>query len=267
MGTVGAGNSGTAERRFTGHRTARLSTMEFPDLGKHCSEVTCKQLDFLPMKCDACEDVFCKDHITYDQHKCSSAYKKDVQVPVCPLCGAPVPVKKGELADIAVGQHIDRNCSHDPSKRKQKIFTNRCCKPGCKRKELMKLECDRCHSNFCLSHRHPLDHDCKSKGQALSKAGYAALIRSRKTSEQNRATINSVLKPQEGKQSGCCRDISESPPLAPGVPVMSDFGLHNGLSEEEALQRALEMSLLEAGINNLLTLRNSSISTVKATGQ
>ncbi|KAG8428894.1 hypothetical protein GDO86_018968 [Hymenochirus boettgeri] len=50
--------------------------MEFPDLGKHCSEPTCKQLDFLPLKCDACERIFCKDHITYALHKCSSAYKK-----------------------------------------------------------------------------------------------------------------------------------------------------------------------------------------------
>ncbi|XP_048723200.1 AN1-type zinc finger protein 2A isoform X3 [Caretta caretta] len=50
--------------------------MEFPDLGKHCSEKTCKQLDFLPLKCDACKEVFCKDHITYDTHKCTSSYKK-----------------------------------------------------------------------------------------------------------------------------------------------------------------------------------------------
>ncbi|XP_069838137.1 AN1-type zinc finger protein 2A isoform X2 [Dendropsophus ebraccatus] len=182
--------------------------MEFPDLGKHCSEVTCKQLDFLPIKCDACEDVFCKDHITYYQHNCPSAYKKDVQVPVCPLCGTAVPVRRGELADIAVGKHIDRNCSYDSSKRKQKIFTNRCCKPGCKKKELMKIECDQCHSNFCLSHRHPLDHDCTSKGQALSKAGYAALIRSQ-ISEQNRSAFNSPVKPQEVKQPGCCRALAK----------------------------------------------------------
>lgn len=240
--------------------------MEFPDLGKHCSEVTCKQLDFLPLTCDACEDVFCKDHITYDQHKCFSAYKKDVQVPVCPLCGAPVPVKKGELADVAVGQHIDSNCSPDPTKRKQKIFTNRCCKPGCRRKELMEVECDQCHRNFCVSHRHALDHDCKSEGPVLSKAGSAAVMRSRKTSEQNRAAMDCVLKPQAVKQSGGCRGES-IPPLATGNPVLSDFGLHNGLSEEEALQRALELSLLEAGINNLLTLRNPTINTIKTIGQ
>lgn len=82
--------------------------MEFPDLGEHCSEKTCKRLgefkahshvpsivyvsrfgwnfnnnnnfvdntDFLPMRCDACQEIFCKDHITYANHKCTSSYKK-----------------------------------------------------------------------------------------------------------------------------------------------------------------------------------------------
>ncbi|XP_072273853.1 AN1-type zinc finger protein 2A [Pyxicephalus adspersus] len=234
--------------------------MEFPDLGTHCSEVTCKQLDFLPLKCDACEDLFCKDHITYDQHKCTSAYKKDVQVPVCPLCGAPVPVKRGEPADIAVSQHIDRKCS---SIRKQKIFTNRCFKPGCKKKELMKIECDQCHNNFCLSHRHPLDHDCKTTGPALSKAGYAALMRSQKVSEHNTAAVKRPFFSHKVEQPESCRAEAKSASLeAPGVA-----DLHNGLSEDEALQRALELSLLEAGINNLLTMRHPPINTVKTTGQ
>lgn len=33
-------------------------------------------LDFLPLKCDACEQIFCTDHIAYAQHDCNSAYKK-----------------------------------------------------------------------------------------------------------------------------------------------------------------------------------------------
>lgn len=32
--------------------------MEFPDLGKHCNEPTCKKLDFLPVKCDACGNIY-----------------------------------------------------------------------------------------------------------------------------------------------------------------------------------------------------------------
>ncbi|XP_075035684.1 AN1-type zinc finger protein 2A [Mixophyes fleayi] len=242
--------------------------MEFPDLGKHCSEVTCKQLDFLPLKCDACEELFCKDHITYDHHKCSSAYIKDVQVPVCPLCGAAVPVKRGVLPDLAVELHINRNCGYDSSMRKQKIFTNRCGKAGCRKKELMKVECVQCGSNFCLSHRHPLDHDCQTKGPALSKAGYAALMRSLKEPEHHKPAVISLAEPEKAERTGGCRAQDKIDSLvASAGPVMSDSDLHNGMSEDEALQRALELSLLEAGINNLLTLRNPSIHTIKTTGQ
>ena len=33
-------------------------------------------LDFLPLKCDACKQDFCKDHFTYAAHKCPLAFTK-----------------------------------------------------------------------------------------------------------------------------------------------------------------------------------------------
>ncbi|KYO31291.1 AN1-type zinc finger protein 2B [Alligator mississippiensis] len=50
--------------------------MELPDLGAPCSEAACRRLDFLPLKCDACERIFCADHVSYARHRCTSAYKK-----------------------------------------------------------------------------------------------------------------------------------------------------------------------------------------------
>ncbi|XP_029411035.1 AN1-type zinc finger protein 2A isoform X6 [Nannospalax galili] len=94
--------------------------MEFPDLGKHCSEQTCKQLDFLPITCDACKQDFCKDHFSYAAHKCPFAFKKNVQVPICPLCSIPVPVKRGENPDVVVGEHMDRDCTSHPGRKKEK---------------------------------------------------------------------------------------------------------------------------------------------------
>ncbi|XP_043771407.1 AN1-type zinc finger protein 2A isoform X2 [Cervus elaphus] len=96
--------------------------MEFPDLGKHCSEKTCKQLDFLPLKCDACKQDFCKDHFTYAAHKCPLAFTKDVRVPVCPLCNSPVPVKKGEIPDVVVGAHMDGECQRPPGQETAKVL-------------------------------------------------------------------------------------------------------------------------------------------------
>ncbi|KAI1896169.1 hypothetical protein AGOR_G00092040 [Albula goreensis] len=202
--------------------------MEFPDLGEHCSEKSCKRLDFLPMKCDACEEIFCKDHITYTNHKCTSAYKKDVQVPVCPLCNIPIPIKRGKMPDIKVGEHIDRDCRSDPAQRKRKIFTNKCSKDGCKQKEMFKVTCDQCHLNYCLKHRHPLDHDCKTDGHPISKSGHAALMRAQPTSAQRSRPAA----------------VASTPPAQRAIPQSAS--LQAGLSEEQALQRALELSLAES---------------------
>ncbi len=49
----------------------------------------------------------------YVEHNCPSVYKKNVQVPVCPLCNKPVPVDKGASPDVVVGKHIDNDCQSD----------------------------------------------------------------------------------------------------------------------------------------------------------
>ncbi|XP_019368473.1 PREDICTED: AN1-type zinc finger protein 2A isoform X1 [Gavialis gangeticus] len=179
--------------------------MELPGLGQPCSASSCRRLDFLPLKCDACEEVFCKDHITYDQHKCTYAYKKDVQVPVCPLCNTPIPVRRGEMPDVVVGAHMDRDCKYNPAQHKEQIFTNKCLKSGCKRKEMMKLVCDQCHGNFCIKHRHPLDHDCKGAGRPISKAGCAAIMRA---SESNVKVMGSSTVSRGLLQHNGCRQYS-----------------------------------------------------------
>lgn len=65
---------------------------------------------------------FCSnDHMKYAQHSCPSAHKKDIQVPVCPLCGSPVPTPRNQPPDIAVSDHIDNDCQSDPAKAKRKV--------------------------------------------------------------------------------------------------------------------------------------------------
>ncbi|XP_046524056.1 AN1-type zinc finger protein 2A isoform X3 [Equus quagga] len=129
-----------------------------------------REPDFLPLKCDACKQDFCKDHFTYTAHKCPYAFKKDVQVPVCPLCNNPIPIKKGQIPDVVVGEHIDRDCKSHPGRR-EKIFTYRCSKEGCRRKEMLRVACDQCHGNFCIQHRHPLDHSCTRGSRPITAAG------------------------------------------------------------------------------------------------
>lgn len=59
--------------------------------------------------------------MSYAQHECVSAYKKNIQVPVCPLCNKPVPVEKGILPDVAVGNHIDNYCQSDRAQERKKV--------------------------------------------------------------------------------------------------------------------------------------------------
>uniref|UniRef100_A0A2K6PUB4 Zinc finger AN1-type containing 2A n=1 Tax=Rhinopithecus roxellana TaxID=61622 RepID=A0A2K6PUB4_RHIRO len=142
--------------------------MEFPDLGKHCSEKTCKQLDFLPVKCDACKQDFCKDHFTYAAHKCPFAFQKGHPrlLEPSPLCLPPSPF--GVLSPRNL-----HGCLHPGTKKKKKhwIFTYRCSKEGCKKKEMLQMACAQCHSNFCIQHRHPLDHSCRHGSRPTVKAG------------------------------------------------------------------------------------------------
>nr|CAG4638633.1 EOG090X0APF [Cyclestheria hislopi] len=199
--------------------------MEFPHLGKHCSEKSCNQLDFLPMKCDACQQIFCKDHIRYQLHSCQSSYKKDVQVPVCPLCNEPVPWKRGELPDIVVGAHIDRDCQSDPAKQKRKVFKNKCSLKNCKQKEVVPIVCDQCKLNYCLQHRHAIDHSCPGSNPA-HRAREAALSRAS-------ANVPQVSKPKQQTKST----------LPSQQRTFSPAAVQGNLSEDEALARALQASL------------------------
>ena len=123
--------------------------MELPHIGDQCSEKACRQLDFLPVKCDGCKKSFCGQHWTYEGHTCPSPRLKDVQVPFCPMCDKPVPSKPGSPPDEAVSRHLDRDCRVDQMK------NPRCSKVKCKTRELIRLDCDQCNLNYCLKHRHP----------------------------------------------------------------------------------------------------------------
>ena len=60
---------------------------------------------------------------------------QDMRVPECPLCNKPVPVRKGELPDRAVGEHIDRECHSDPAERLRRL-SRRCSLATCRKIEV-----------------------------------------------------------------------------------------------------------------------------------
>lgn len=199
------------------------------------------------MKCDACGEIFwwvpnqrkwpwsnqdsnqicislcSSEHFSYQTHSCHSAYKKDVQVPICPLCGEPVPTARDVSPDVTVGAHIDQFCKSE----RKKIYTNRCSFKTCKKKELVPFSCGVCKRNYCLKHRHTVDHECQGASSsgappARSLAAQAAVQR------QQQQSVRSV--PLQSTRSNASQ-------LATAV--------QGNMSEDEALARALALSLQE----------------------
>lgn len=215
--------------------------MELPHLGKHCAEPTCCQLDFLPFTCNLCKKEFCVDHHTYTAHGCTESYRADVQVPICPLCNQPVPSKRDQPPDLAVNDHMENNCKN---KAKKKIYTNKCSASGCKGKEMVKVSCDSCGQDFCLRHRHTLDHDCKGPVNPRDRAVAAATSRmsdKNKSKKQASSGSNGILKYLNHPPGGP-RPTGHTPPSR-GASVSSFQG---GLSEDEALARALAASMQDS---------------------
>jgi len=165
------------------------------------------------------------------------AYRKNVQVPVCPLCNAPVPGKADELPDIRVSRHIDSDCQSDRAvTHRKKVYTNKCSFKGCKGKELIPITCDRCMKNYCLRHRHIQDHGCSQmNSKPVGKAAMAAL--SRKTPNVNSQSSipnknhNVHTSVPAGRSANCAQS-----------------SLQGNLSEEAALQMALQASMSEVSV-------------------
>uniref|UniRef100_A0A0B7AZ97 AN1-type domain-containing protein n=1 Tax=Arion vulgaris TaxID=1028688 RepID=A0A0B7AZ97_9EUPU len=218
--------------------------MEFPRLGQHCNEDSCKQLDFLPMKCDACSKIFCRDHIVYATHYCSESYRKNNQVPVCPLCSLPCPIKKGELPDTVVGKHIESDCLSDPAIKRRKVYVHRCSKKGCKKREIVPVACATCRLNFCFHHRHTQDHNCKgfqNSGKSVSNAGVAAILRAQQVSKKSSSSQSTlVTQSTDHNQPEASKIHSDDAKAAVEVNLSS---LQGSLSEEDALAMALQMSM------------------------
>ncbi|KAL3266603.1 hypothetical protein HHI36_010767 [Cryptolaemus montrouzieri] len=215
--------------------------MELPHLGKQCSEPSCKKLDFLPIKCDACNEIFCGEHYQFKSHNCKNSYKKDNQVPVCPLCNKPIPLKYGESPDVVVGFHIDNDCQSDPARNRRKVFTNRCSFKGCKVKEVIPITCSDCKNNFCLKHRFQNDHKCTGKMTVretiLSKSVLLNPTQNQKIPQTSNASRNNF--------SGAVQEnMSEDEALAMALSLSLNEAQNPQLSQEE-LDFALACQLQE----------------------
>ncbi|KAL2523380.1 Zinc finger AN1 domain-containing stress-associated protein 12 [Forsythia ovata] len=132
----------------------------FPDLGRHCQNPDCHQLDFLPFTCNACSKVFCLEHRSYKSHDCPKSDVNSRKVVVCEICSASIETTGHDGEDekkILERHEKSRDC--DPKKKKKPACPVRRCK------EVLTFSntatCKICQIKVCLKHRFPADHGCK----------------------------------------------------------------------------------------------------------
>ncbi|CAI0455485.1 unnamed protein product [Linum tenue] len=147
-------------------------TEAFPDLGRHCQHKECNQLDFLPFKCQGCQQVFCLEHRSYRAHACPKSDHNSRKVVVCEICSTSIETTgHGELAEKALLERHEKSGQCDPRKKKKPTCGVRRCK------EILTFSntcvCKTCQMKVCLSHRFPADHQCK-KDLATAPAAAAA---------------------------------------------------------------------------------------------
>ena len=141
--------------------------MDTLDKGKHCSEEYCHQLDYLPVTCNACLQVYCADHFKYEAHNCTQAKKLDYKIPVCELCAKTVEFKRGKDLDLCLAEHMS-NCRMDSSSSKPK-GKKHCSYRSCKTKEGFRFECESCKGTYCVRHRMPEVHSCFATSSCSSQ--------------------------------------------------------------------------------------------------
>ncbi|GAA5853760.1 hypothetical protein JCM5353_006443 [Sporobolomyces roseus] len=154
--------------------TASGADQAFLEIGRHCSEQSCRQLDFLPFKCPCCSLPFCSTHWRPPTgHLCSSYDPSlyDNRIPSCPLCSLPIPLPTPQTdPNIPMDSHFSLSCpTLHPHLAKPKKPSNECEVSKCKTKLIVKMECLECGGKYCTTHRYGKDHGCEERRERRRK--------------------------------------------------------------------------------------------------
>lgn len=103
------------------------TSKDLASIGQHCSLSDCNRLDFLPVKCELCGLMFCKEHYSLTAHNCDK-------------------FNSGKTANIA--------------NESQPFETFKCSFENCCNREKVKVNCEFCQLDFCMKHRLQVDHKC-----------------------------------------------------------------------------------------------------------
>lgn len=145
--------------------------MDFQNLGKHCSEPTCRQRDFLPFTCKFCVKPYCLDHRDTTSHACVNGNAGDIKAIICPVCLKTLKYDSSKYTENEYFQlHNASDCDASRYAQVMKERSKRCPVAGCNTRItfMNRYECGKCKQELCLKHRYQDQHVC-SKGPYLAR--------------------------------------------------------------------------------------------------
>lgn len=175
-------------------------------IGAHCQAPFCRQLDFLPFRCESCRGSYCGDHRTEDAHSCPKA---------------------GEWARKRAEANRGSSTGYKPSPRPN-ILTHeqQCSEASCKTlintPLVTGVHCDKCRRSYCLKHRFTYDHNCanltplgtgKGGQQTQKEKGFAALERLRAWGASKKASVPKPTLPQSKAKQSAAASIAATATL------------------------------------------------------
>ncbi|EPQ58499.1 hypothetical protein GLOTRDRAFT_57525, partial [Gloeophyllum trabeum ATCC 11539] len=121
--------------------------MDLQEIGAHCSVQSCKELDFLPIKC-GCGRVFCRHHISADSHECPNITRTSV-----PL-------------ESTSDEKLQRCAFVSCNKPSLEAYTST---DSTNSSQRLRALCPRCQQSFCAAHRYPEAHACTAEEPSASQ--------------------------------------------------------------------------------------------------
>ncbi|KAJ7935690.1 hypothetical protein B0H13DRAFT_1949219 [Mycena leptocephala] len=233
---------------------ASLREQELLSVGAQCSHQSCLLVDFLPFKCQHCEDSFCQEHFMVTAHKCpkydESKYNR--VSPNCPLCNVVVSVRPGQDPNEAVEAHFMKDCSIMTGRTKAKKSTPICARARCGKALFAPIRCTKCNEQFCAAHRFPADHSCASAGATAQTKTTGPTAASRlldlntKASAAGAATLGAIKTMASNAQASSSKPAAaksapapKSAPQAPSKPNLFSKTDRRARAERESRRKGM----------------------------
>lgn len=182
----------------------KMSVGDVESIGAHCQMTFCRQLDFLPFRCESCQGKFCLDHRSETAHSCPKAgawSQRRAQLNASPTTAGYAPSSKPSVLTH------EQQCSETS------------CKTLIDTALVTGVHCPDCNRRYCLKHRFREDHDCANLKPLGARSSDAAQAREKglaalsKLRAWGAAKANAVSIPQTKSKAAAAASLKATQEL------------------------------------------------------